>query len=72
MHGRLKKEDEIDHQAGIVLNKKIGDQVEIGDALAYIHTNKPETIEKATEKLKSAYTIGKTKPEKYKDILKII
>lgn len=68
----MKKEDEIDHEAGIVLNKKIGDEVEVGETLAYIHTNKEEKIEEAIEKLKTAYTIGNTKPEKYKDILKII
>ena len=55
-----------------MLNKKIGDQVEIGDTLAYIHTNKPETIEEATERLNLAYEISSYKPEKYKDILNII
>ena len=68
----MKKDDEIDHEAGIVLNKKIGDEVEVGETLAYIHTNKQEKIEEATGKLKTAYTIGKTKPEKYKDILNIV
>ena len=68
----MKKEDEIDHEAGIVLNKKIGDEVEAGETLAYIHTNKEETIENAMQRIKLAYTIGVNKPEKYKDILMII
>lgn len=49
--GRLKKEDEIDNTAGIILNKKIGDYVEEKEVLAYIHTNKPEIIEYAKNKI---------------------
>lgn len=35
--GRLKKDDEINLAVGIVLNKKTGDYVEIGDTLAYVY-----------------------------------
>ena len=38
--GREKKEDIIDFTAGIILNKKPEDFVNIGDVLATIHTNK--------------------------------
>lgn len=38
--GRAVLEDTIDFSAGIVLNKKTGDKVEVGDVLAYAHTNK--------------------------------
>ena len=37
--GRAKKEDPLDHAAGIVLNKKVGDKVTAGERLATIHTN---------------------------------
>ena len=37
--GREKLEDKIDMAVGIVLNKKVGDCVQKGDTLAYIHTN---------------------------------
>ena len=37
--GRQTTDDEIDHSVGIVLNKKIGDFVQKGDVLAYVHTN---------------------------------
>lgn len=37
--GRLTKEDVIDFNAGIVLSKKIGDQVKSGDVLATLYTN---------------------------------
>lgn len=37
--GRETMADKIDMSAGIVLSKKVGDKVEIGDILAYAHTN---------------------------------
>lgn len=39
--GRMVKEDVIDPAVGIVLAKKDGDKVQIGDILAYIHINQP-------------------------------
>ncbi len=39
--GRAVKEDTINHAVGIVLHKKDGDHVEIGDSLATIHTDQP-------------------------------
>ncbi len=68
----MKKEDKIDYLAGIVLNKKIGDKVEKGETLAYIHTNSFERIEKAKEDMLESYEISKEKPEEYKHILGII
>ncbi len=38
--GRATKEDIIDFASGIVLNKKVGDRVQIGDTLCVLHTNK--------------------------------
>lgn len=58
-------------QLGIVLNKKIGDKVEIGDTLAYIHTNK-EDVKEAEGNLKSAYEISENQPNEYEHILGII
>ncbi len=43
--GRIKKGDEIDHSVGIVLNKKVGENVEKGEVLAYIYSNNEEKIE---------------------------
>ncbi len=55
--GRERKEDKIDLSAGIVLNKKIGDIVNKGETLLYIHTNKEDVIENAKKKILSAYSI---------------
>lgn len=37
--GRATKEDKIDFASGIILNKKVGDHVEVGDTLCVLHTN---------------------------------
>ena len=37
--GRMKKEDNIQKEVGFVLNKKVGDKVEKGEILGYIHSN---------------------------------
>jgi pyrimidine-nucleoside phosphorylase len=37
--GRATKEDVIDFASGIVLNKKVGDKVEVGETLCTLHTN---------------------------------
>ncbi len=56
--GRLRSEDGIDPQAGIILHKKLGDAVSSGDVLLEIHTNRHRQIEPALRRLKNAITIG--------------
>ena len=55
--GRKKKDEDVDRRVGIILCKKIGDKVEVGDCLAYIHANTSEELEEKVENLKSAYEI---------------
>lgn len=38
--GRVTKEDNIDYSAGVVVNKNIGDKVEVGDPILTLYTNK--------------------------------
>ena len=56
--GRERKEDEIDHGVGVTLHAKLGDQVEVGDALATVRFSDEETWESQRDKLSSAWTIG--------------
>lgn len=42
--GRETYDDVIDMAAGILLNKKVGDKVEVGDVLCYVHTNKGDDV----------------------------
>ena len=55
--GRETKEDILDLSAGIVLEKKVGDFVNEGDVLAYMHLNKEEKLASAKERFINAYTI---------------
>ncbi len=48
--GRETMDSIIDLSAGLVLNKKIDDKVNIGDTLAYIHCNQLEKGKEAKEK----------------------
>ncbi len=55
--GRMKDDSEIDKTAGIILEKKIGQSVESGGVLAYIHTNDENKVLGATQNLKDAFKI---------------
>ena len=70
--GRETKDDEIDYGAGIVLSKKIGDYINIGDVLATIYTSDKDKIQDSEKMLLSAYTIKKEKPIREDIIYKII
>ena len=61
--GRNTKDSEIDLAVGIVLNKKIGDYVEKGDILAYIHSDNPNKTNECINKLATAYKIKNIEPE---------
>ncbi len=61
--GRANKNDTIDHAAGIILCKKVGDRVEAGENIARIFTNRLEAIPKAKQMLLDAYSIIEEKPE---------
>ena len=43
--GRMKKEDDIQKEVGFVFHKKVGDKVEKGDVLGYIHSNDEEKVQ---------------------------
>ena len=55
--GRATKEDVIDLAVGIVLNKKRGERVELGDTIAYVHANDKEKGEKAVKGILDNYEI---------------
>lgn len=70
--GRMKKEDSIDFSSGIVVNKRIGDVVELGQTLAYIYTNDQSKIDGAVKNLKNAFILDPKRVAKPKAILGII
>jgi pyrimidine-nucleoside phosphorylase len=70
--GRRKKDETIDHSAGFVFNKKVGDKIKKGETILTIHTNKPESIDAAKERLKKAIFITPGKGEERKMILYLV
>ena len=57
--GRQRKEDKIEPEVGIVLNKKVGDFVEESDFLAYICANDENKAREAVNKILEIYKIEK-------------
>jgi pyrimidine-nucleoside phosphorylase len=70
--GRRKKLDRIDHSAGFVFHKKIGDQVKKGEPILTIHSNKPESVGPARDRLSRAIVIDDKKVEKPSMIIHMI
>ncbi len=67
--GRLTKEDEIDLSTGIIMKKKKGMSVKAGETLAVMYYNSEEKMEAAKARLKAAFKISGSKPEKNDIIL---
>ncbi len=60
--GRETKESAIDLAVGLILEKKVGDHVEEGEPLAYLHANDEDKCAAAGERFLQAYTIGDEQP----------
>lgn len=60
--GRLKKEDQVDHEVGITLVKKLGDRVEPGDTLAILHVNRRDNLLEAEQRVLESFQVGETSP----------
>ena len=61
--GRKKKDDVIDHSAGIILIKKTGDSVKKGDVIAVLHTNDEKSLDSAIIDFERAVTIEEAPPQ---------
>lgn len=69
--GRAKKDDEIDHSVGIVIEKKVGDYVKEGEILAKIYYNGTEFLESSVKIIQESMKISHIKSEKRKVIVEI-
>jgi len=70
--GRESIDDVIDMSAGILLKKKVGDQVKKGDLIATLYTDAPEKLENAKALLDDAIKISANHVEKPKLIKAIV
>lgn len=55
--GRLRKEDAIDHGAGLVIAAHVGDRVEAGDPVAHVHAASRELALRALPRLEGAWQV---------------
>jgi pyrimidine-nucleoside phosphorylase len=60
--GRERKEDSVDPSVGIVLQKKVGDRVEVGEAIATIHYNAEEKAMRARQLIEASCEISNAAP----------
>lgn len=70
--GRVTKDSRIDLTVGVLLNKKRGDRVNMGDTLAVIYANDMEKAKEAYGKIVCAYEIQKEQPKAVEMIKGII
>lgn len=70
--GRRTKEDNIDYAVGITLEKKVGEKIENGEVLAYIHANDEILGKEVASEVREIYSITEKYIEKKKNILSII
>ena len=61
--GRARKQDPVQHSAGIDLHAKPGDRVTAGQPLFTLSADEPERFARALEALEGAYSIGDAAPE---------
>lgn len=70
--GRLKKEDPIDSEAGIILYHKVGDYLEAGEAYARVISNDEQKLSDACDILTAAYDIKAEKPATQELIMDVL
>lgn len=70
--GREKKTDTIDYGAGIILYKKTGDKVSVGDTVAILYAESNEKLKNAESLFNTSYKIGDEKPCEQKLIYQTI
>jgi thymidine phosphorylase len=58
--GRERKEDSVDPAVGIVLHKKVGEQVAAGEPIATIYYNAEAKAERARQLIEASYVIADT------------
>jgi thymidine phosphorylase len=70
--GRARKEDPVQHAAGIICRTKPGEPVEAGQPVLELHTDNPETIAAALSALDGQWSIGADATETGPRVLDVI
>lgn len=70
--GRQKKGDSIDHSVGVIIKKKVGEQVKEGESLATVYINNTDNLDTAVDLIKSSFEFSEDiikEPELIKGII---
>jgi pyrimidine-nucleoside phosphorylase len=70
--GRERKEDSVDPSVGIVLHKKVGDRIAVGEPLATIYYNSEANAARAQQLIEASCEIAQTAPAKRPLVHRII
>ena len=70
--GRETKESEIDYSAGIIMQKKVGDNVKAGEVIATLYTSTESRLNNALRYMEKCYEIVDAEPEPIKLVVDII
>ncbi len=61
--GRIRAEDPIDPAVGIELSAMVGERVEKGQPLAYLHINHPSKAKPLVPRVQAAFSLGARRPQ---------
>ncbi len=56
--GRTRKEDQVDHAAGLVIEAPVGTEVRAGDQLVTVHARSKDLVEHVTARLQAAWRLS--------------
>jgi len=71
--GRATKDAAIDYAVGVTMKRKVGDKVEVGDTIAWLHVQGSEdSVQPVASRVKAAFTIGKAAPEMKPLLLSVV
>jgi pyrimidine-nucleoside phosphorylase len=70
--GRKTINDKVDYLAGIILNKKVGNEIRKGDLICELYSEDEKKLTAGEKRLKGAIKISKSKPKENKLIIDIL
>jgi thymidine phosphorylase len=67
--GRVRKEDKIDHAAGLLIEAQVGAQVRAGEPLGVVHAGSPQLVLKVMTRLQQAWRLSEREVVKRPHVL---
>ena len=67
--GRARKEDKVDHAAGLVIEAPVGEKVRAGDPLVTVHARAKDLVDRVTPRLEKAWRLSDHEVERPPHVL---